>query len=109
MPHKRKVLAVVTTTSISQVIDTLTTSIAALDRRVDGPADQAWTSCHPLIHRLLRELPTEDAALAPTLAALDDLDRRLTAIAADLGLVIADHQHHTPDFGPHSGASIIAS
>jgi uncharacterized membrane protein YccC len=87
--------------SITQIVDTLTTSIAALDNRLDGSQHQEWTSCSPLIRQLLSELPDEDTDLAPTLTALDELDTCLTQIAADLGLVIID--------SPPRAASVRAS
>lgn len=77
-------------TEITRVLDTISTSVTALDDRIDGPQGQVWTSSRPLIRQLLSGLPDEDGGLLRTLTALDDLDARLTQLAIDLGLIITD-------------------
>jgi uncharacterized membrane protein YccC len=78
------------TTAITQIVGTLTTSIAALDCHIDGHGRQEWSSCGPLVRQLLDEQPGCDADLTPTLNAIDELDSRLTIVAAELGLIITD-------------------
>jgi hypothetical protein len=56
-------------TTVTPLIETLTTTIAALDRRVDAIGQRS-------------RLSADDAELARTLTALDDLDRYLITIAA---------------------------
>jgi hypothetical protein len=76
--------------AIMRILDTLSTAVSALDDRIDGLRGQVWTSCGPLIRRLLNESPDEDAGLRRSLTALDDIDARLTILATDLGLTITD-------------------
>ena len=80
-------------TSINQVIETLTASIAALEHHLDYAGHDIWRSCGPLIHQLLNQLPGEDADLAPALSTLAELDSCLTAAATNLGLTVARGHH----------------
>ncbi|MGF7237640.1 MAG: FUSC family protein, partial [Frankia sp.] len=102
-PHARPAAVSTATTGI---IDTLTTSLAALDSRIDGPGHYEWTSCGPLIDQLLAELTENDGDLTPTLTALRELDRSLGVIAAGLDLTATDDPHGTPP-GRHPFASPI--
>jgi uncharacterized membrane protein YccC len=77
-------------TAITQIVDTLTTSIAAIGSGIDGDPRQKWSSSGPLVRQLLEELPDSDADLVPTLNAIDELDSRLTVVASELGLIITD-------------------
>ncbi|HSY16101.1 MAG TPA: FUSC family protein [Jatrophihabitantaceae bacterium] len=87
--------------SINQIIATLTTSVAALDRQLDSPGNDHWTSCGPLIHQLLNQLTGEDADLAPTLSTLEELDSCLTAAATNLGLTAINNHHDHEDHKTH--------
>jgi hypothetical protein len=78
---------------VTQIIDTLTTSIAALDHSLDGHGHHEWTSCGPLIRQLLNQLSDEDAHLAPTLRTLEELDTCLATAATRLGLTVIDDHH----------------
>jgi hypothetical protein len=76
-------------TTVTPLIDTLTTTIAALDRRVDagGPPEPASSGKHAHgsgkhAHIQRSRLSADDADLSRTLTALYDLDRCLITIAA---------------------------
>jgi uncharacterized membrane protein YccC len=74
-------------TTVTPLIETLTTTIAALDRRVDGGGVPTLTSSGQHVHssgkhaRSQRSrLTADDADLTRTLTALQDLDRCLISI-----------------------------
>jgi uncharacterized membrane protein YccC len=76
-------------TTLSPLIETLTTTIAALDRRVDGGGLPESTSSGKHAHgsgkhvrRQRCRLTADDVDLARTLTALHDLDRCLISIGA---------------------------
>ncbi len=78
--------------TLTPLIETLTTTIAALDRQVDDAGSPASASSgkhvhgsgEHALHRRSR-LTADDADLARTLTALHDLDQRLISIGAALG------------------------
>jgi uncharacterized membrane protein YccC len=67
-------------TTVTPLIETLTTTIAALDRRVDGGGLPELTSSGKHVHHQRSRLTADDADLARTLTALHDLDRCLISI-----------------------------
>jgi uncharacterized membrane protein YccC len=76
-------------TTVTPLIETLTTTIAALDRRVDGGGVPELTSSGKHVHSSGKHvhsqrsrLTADDADLARTLTALHDLDRCLISIQA---------------------------
>jgi hypothetical protein len=76
-------------TTVTPLIETLTTTIAALDRRVEGSGspEPASSGKHAHgsgkhAHNQRSRLSANDADLAQTLTALYDLDRCLITIAA---------------------------
>ena len=69
-------------TTVTPLIETLTTTIAALDRRVDGGGLPESTGSGKHVHRLRSRLTADDADLARMLTALHDLDRCLISIGA---------------------------
>jgi hypothetical protein len=76
-------------TTVTPLIETLTTTVAALDRRVEGgwspePASSGEHahSSGKHAHNPRSRLSADDADLARTLTALYDLDRCLITIAA---------------------------
>jgi uncharacterized membrane protein YgaE (UPF0421/DUF939 family) len=69
-------------TTVTPLIETLTTTIAALDRRVDGGGLPELTSSGKHLHSQRSRLTADDADLARTLTALHDLDNCLISIGA---------------------------
>lgn len=76
-------------TTVTPLIETLTTTIAALDRRVDGGGLPELTSSGKRLHNSGKRLHSQrsrltadDADLARTLTALHDLDNCLISIGA---------------------------
>jgi uncharacterized membrane protein YccC len=71
-------------TTVTPLIETLTTNIAALDRRVDGGTSSGKHvhSSGKHVHSQRSRLTADDADLARALTALHDLDRCLISIRA---------------------------
>jgi uncharacterized membrane protein YccC len=67
-------------TTVTPLIETLTTTIAALDRRVDGGGVPEPASSGKHVHGQRSRLTADDADLARTLTALHNLDRCLISI-----------------------------
>jgi len=70
------------TATVTPLIENLTTTIAALDRRVDGGGSPEPASSGKHVRSQRSRLTADDADLARTLTALHDLDRYLISIRA---------------------------